>query len=249
MGLPAEKNPSKTQSYLPHYEVLEQLGEGAVATVYKVRAVRDGSLRALKSLKPDQAQTEQAIKRFEDEFRILKRLHHPSLPEVFDYGITNDDVRYIVMELVEGEPLHNYFSEHKDELWLLIYELTEALSFVHEHELLHLDLKPNNVLVKRTRPFGDNEMPMVMLIAFGLSYQRDSGGRAEVGGTPHYMAPEVIRREEKLTRAADYYSLGVILYELIEGKLPFEGSDHDVLQGHLTKPIAFARKKVEFAEL
>jgi len=224
-----EKQPSKAQPYLPHYEVLEALGEGAVATVYKVRHVRDGSVCALKSLKPAQAGTPQAVKRFEDEFRILKRLHHPSLPEVFDYGITTDGTRYIVMELVDGEPLDRYFAAHKDELWLLIYELTEALAFVHEHDLLHLDFKPDNALIKRTRAFGDRDIPMVTLIDFGLSYQRDVGGAAEAVGTAHYMSPEVIRRGEGLTRAADYYSLGCVLYELVEGAPPFDGSAHDIL--------------------
>ncbi len=244
-----EEQASKAQPYLPHYEVFEALGEGAVATVYKVRHVRDGSVRALKSLKPAQAGTPQAVKRFEDEFRILKRLHHPSLPEVFDYGITNDGIRYIVMELVDGEPLDRYFAEHKDELWLLIRELTEALAFVHEHDLLHLDFKPDNALVKRTRAFGERDIPVVTLIDFGLSYQRDVGGATEAVGTAHYMSPEVIRREEGLTRAADYYSLGCVLYELVEGAPPFGGSVHDILQAHLTQAVSFGQTRVEYADL
>jgi serine/threonine-protein kinase len=245
---PVQDDSTSAQPFLPAYHVLETLGEGAVATVFKVRAVRDGSLRALKALKADQA-SPQGVERFEDEFRILKRLHHPSLPDVFDFGVTSDGERYIVMELVGGEPLDRYFAAHKNELWLLVYELTEALTFVHEHDLLHLDLKPANVLIKRTRAFGDDEMPLVTLIDFGLSYQRDAGGDMEIGGTPHYMAPEVIRRDAKLTRAVDYYSVGVMLFQLVEGKLPFEGDLHDVLRAHLSKPISFSQRKVEYAEL
>ena len=112
---------TKTQPFLPRYEILEPLGEGAVATVYKVRSLRDDSIRALKSLKPEQAKTARAISRFEDEFRILSRLHHPSLPGVFDYGIGAKGTRYMVLEMVDGEPLDAYFETHPDDLWLLIY--------------------------------------------------------------------------------------------------------------------------------
>jgi tetratricopeptide (TPR) repeat protein/tRNA A-37 threonylcarbamoyl transferase component Bud32 len=237
------------QPYLPYYEVIEPLGEGAVATVYRVRSARDGSTFALKSLKPEQATTDIAIKRFEDEFRILSRLHHPSLPEVFDYGITAGDTRYIVMEIVDGAPLNTYFGDHKDDFWLLVYQLTEALSFIHEHNLLHLDLKPGNVLVKRTRAYGDSDMPMAMLIDFGLSYQRAEGGKAKMIGTPDYMPPEIIRGDENPTRAADYYSLGCILFEMVEGRVPFSGKMDDKLRGHLRSPVKFSKRKVEYASL
>ncbi|MFQ5512766.1 MAG: serine/threonine protein kinase, partial [Candidatus Krumholzibacteriia bacterium] len=237
------------QVFLPRYEVLEPLGEGAVATVYKVRAQKDEAVYALKALKPRHARTTRSIGRFEDEFRILRRLHHPSLPEMYDYGIANDGTRYMVMERVEGVPLDRYFPGHKDELWLLVYQLTEALAFVHEHGLLHLDLKPGNTLVKRMRSTDGGERPMVVLIDFGLSYERGAGGEAKMSGTPDYMAPEIIRGGESLTRAADYYSLGVILYELVEKRTPFEGEVHDILHAHLTKRPRFAETKVEYAEL
>ncbi|UCG50423.1 MAG: protein kinase [Candidatus Latescibacterota bacterium] len=237
------------QPFLPRYEVLEPLGEGAVATVYKVRTRKDGSIRALKALKPEQTETARGVQRFGDEYRILSTLHHPSLPEIFDYGIADDGRRYLVMELLEGEPLDRYVAGQKGDLWLLLYQMNEALAFVHEHGLLHLDLKPGNVLVRRSHAFGEDERPLAMLIDFGLSYRRESGGEVKLVGTPGYMAPEVIRGEENLTRAADYYSLGVIICELVEGRLPFEGSTHDILQAHLTREVSFERQKVDYAEL
>lgn len=237
------------QPFLPRYEIRTRLGEGAVATVYRVRSTRDGTRRALKALKPDQAATPLGIQRFEDEFRILNRLHHPSLPDVFDYGMTAAGDRYIVMELVEGVALDTYFADHHADLWLLIYELNEALAFVHQHDLLHLDLKPDNILVRKTRAFGEDEMPMMTLIDFGLSYRRSDRARTDAVGTAYYMSPEVIRRDDTLTRAADYYSLGIVLYELIEGNPPFEGTLHEVLHAHLKTPVTFQSKKVEYAEL
>ncbi|MEJ2720022.1 MAG: protein kinase, partial [bacterium] len=240
---------SRSQPFLPFYEVLEPLGEGAVASVYKVRTRKDGSVRALKALKPEQGETARGIERFEDEFRILSALNHPSLPQVFDYGRGSDGRWYMVMELLEGEPLDRYAASHKDDLWLLLFQLNEALAFIHEHGLLHLDLKPGNVLVRRTRGFSDEEMPLLMLIDFGLSYRRESGSTVKLVGTPGYMAPEVIRGEDELTRAADYYSTGVIIYELVQGRLPFEGSMEDILRAHLTRHVTFAQRRVEYTEL
>ena len=234
---------------IPRYEILATLGEGALATVYKVRTLKDGSIRALKALKPEHARTDRAVSRFEDEYRILSALHHPTLPEVYDYGAAPDGTPFMVMEHLEGNPLDQYVRENPRDLWLLLYQLNEALAFIHEHDLLHFDLKPSNVLVRRTKALADEEMPLAVLIDFGLSYRRETGGKVKLVGTPGYMAPEVIRGEENLTRAVDYYSLGVILYELIEGRLPFRGSMPDILRAHLADDVTFERRKVEYAEL
>jgi serine/threonine protein kinase/tetratricopeptide (TPR) repeat protein len=234
---------------IPRYEVLDLLGEGALATVYKARAKKDGSIRALKALKPEQAGTDRALERFADEYRILSALHHPCLPEVYDYGFAPGGAPFIVMEFLEGTPLDEYLREHPSDLWLLLFQINEALAFIHEHDLLHLDLKPSNVLVRPTRLFGDEEDPLAVLIDFGLSYRRDVGGAVKLVGTPAYMAPEIVRGEENLTRAVDYYSLGVVIYELIEGQLPFRGSIHDILRSHLAEEVTFERRRVEHAEL
>jgi tRNA A-37 threonylcarbamoyl transferase component Bud32/tetratricopeptide (TPR) repeat protein len=234
---------------IPRYEILATLGEGALASVYKVRTLKDGSIRALKALKPEQAGTERAVARFEDEYRILSALHHPTLPEVYDYGTAPGGTPFMVMEYLAGNPLDEYVRENPSDLWLLLYQLNESLAFIHEHNLLHLDLKPSNVLVRRTKALGNDEMPLAVLIDFGLSYRRETGGKVKLVGTPGYMAPEVIRGEENLTRAVDYYSLGVILYELIEGRLPFRGSMPDILRAHLAEAVTFERRKVEYAEL
>ena len=234
---------------IPRYEVLGLVGEGALASVYKVRALKDGSIRALKALKPERAEDERTVARFEDEYRILSALHHPSLPEVYDYGVAPDGTRFMVMEYLEGVPLDEYVRQHLDDLWLLLFQLNEALAFIHEHQLLHLDLKPSNVLVRRTKIFGSGELPLAVLIDFGLSYRRETGGKVKLVGTPGYMAPEIIRGEENLTRAVDYYSLGVIIYEIVEGRLPFRGSIQEILRGHLSDKVAFEQEKVEYAEL
>src|SRR5690349_12927869 len=113
------------------YEVLSQLGSGASADVFRVRDARSGAVRAAKVLKSEHAVANaDVLARFEDEFRILRTLHHPHLPEVFDYGVTEDGRRFLVMELVEGEPLDQYFRAHPDDIWVILYEICETLVFV-----------------------------------------------------------------------------------------------------------------------
>jgi serine/threonine-protein kinase len=236
------------QPFLPRYSVIDHLGEGGVGTVYKVRDNNDGSIRALKALKHGK-QTQRNVERFEEEYRTLRRLHHPSLPEVFDYGITREETRYIVMEFVEGEPFDGYFARHPDDVWLLLFQLSEALAFIHDHKLLHLDLKPRNILVTTTKAYGGDQGPLVMLLDFGVSHHREKAGRAAIVGTPAYMAPEIILNEDAPTRAADYYSLGATLFELIEGKPPFHGTVEEVLQAHLSQEITFDTKTPELTDL
>ena len=236
------------QPFLPRYHVTHFVGEGAAARIYQVTDTRDGSVKAIKALKPQSNAEPSIVKRFEDEYQILRRLHHPSLPEVHDYGFTQDQIRYIVMELVEGVHLDQYFQSNPQDLWLLLYEICEVLSFIHDRDLLHLDLKPANVLVKQTSAYGDQK-PMVVLMDFGLSYRRDAGQDRSLVGTPEYMAPEIIKGDGRLTRAADYYSLGITLYQLLAGETPFHGTINDVFQGHLRHHVKFQQEKTQYAEL
>ena len=247
--MPVNTLPGGPQPFLPRYEVVSPLGEGGVATVYKVRDLKEGSIKALKALKQKRGKSSRNIERFEDEYRILRSLRHPSLPEVFDYGVTAEDTRYMVMEFVEGRRLDAYHGTHQEETWILLYQLGEALAFIHQHGLLHFDLKPNNILVRRTRAHGGGEKPLVMLLDFGMSHRRDAGGKTSIVGTPGYMAPELIRGEDQLTRAVDYYSLGVSLYQLVEGTLPFTGTVNEVLRAHRSQEIEFASSKTEYADL
>jgi tRNA A-37 threonylcarbamoyl transferase component Bud32/tetratricopeptide (TPR) repeat protein len=230
------------------YEVLAPIGTGAAANVFRVRDERGGVERAAKVLKAGNATNTEILARFEDEFRILRTLHHPHLPEVYDYGWTDDDGRFLVMELVDGEPLDAYFRTHPQDIWAILYELCETLTFIHANNLLHHDVKPGNVLVKRTGAFG-REMPLVKLIDFGLTYRRDAGAAVRLVGTPEYVAPEVVRGEATLTRAVDYYSLGVTLFELLCGAPPFVGPARDVLRAHLEREPVIEEEQVEWAEL
>jgi tetratricopeptide (TPR) repeat protein len=231
------------------YEVLSHLGMGASADVFRVRDMRSGAVRAAKVLKGEHAAAGgDVLARFEDEFRILRTLHHPHLPEVFDYGVTEEGRRFLVMELVEGEPLDEYFRAHPEDIWVMLYEICETLVFVHARNLLHQDFKPSNILVSRAAA-GDGERPVIKLIDFGLSYRRGVGAAVRLVGTAEYVAPEVVRGERALTRAVDYYSLGITLYELLYGTTPFKGSEGEILRAHLEREPHVENEELEWAEL
>lgn len=230
------------------YEVSTSLGSGSAANVFRAHDRRTGAMRAAKILKPENAADPKVLARFEDEFRILRTLHHPHLPEVYDYGWTDDDGRFLIMELVDGVPLDEFFRSNPGDIWAILYELCETLTFVHNHKLLHQDIKPSNILVRRTTAFGP-DLPLVKLIDFGLTYRRDAGAAVELVGTPEYMAPEVVRGESSLTRAVDYYSLGATLYELLCGRPPFVGSTSEVLRAHLQRDPVIEEEELEWAEL
>jgi tetratricopeptide (TPR) repeat protein len=230
------------------YEILSPLGSGSMASVFKVRDRRDESFRAAKVLAPENAAQPEILARFEDEFRILRTLHHPHLPEVTDYGWTKEGGRYLIMELVEGESLDQYFRTRPDDIWVMLYQLCEALTFVHSKNLLHQDIKPSNILVTRTRAYG-SEMPLVKLIDFGLTYRRDTGAAVQLVGTPAYVAPEVVQGEAPLTRAVDYYSLGATLYELLCGAPPFTGTTTEVLRAQVEREPVIEDEHIEWAEL
>ncbi len=230
------------------YDVLDLIGTGTAADVFRVRDRRTGVLRAAKVLKPKNAANPKILARFEDEFRILRTLHHPHLPEVYDYGWTAEGGRFLIMELVDGVPLDEYFRANPTDIWAILYELCETLTFVHNHKLLHQDIKPSNILVKRTTAYGP-DLPLVKLIDFGLIFRRDAGSAVELVGTPEYVAPEVVRGETSLTRAVDYYSLGATLYELLVGRPPFVGFENDVLRAHVEQTPVIEEEALEWAEL
>ncbi len=230
------------------YDIVAPIGAGTAANVFQVRDRRGGAIRAAKVLKAENARVPAILARFEDEYRILRNLHHPHLPEVHDYGETADGGRYLVMEFVDGEPLDAYFRAHPGDLWVILYQIGEILTFIHNHALLHQDIKPSNILVKRTNAFGD-EIPLVKLIDFGVTHRRDSGARADMVGTPEYMAPEVALGTTPFTRAVDYYSLGVVLYELLCGRTPFSGSVSEVLRAHIDRTPVIEDEELEWTEL
>ena len=213
------------------YEVLETLGQGGMGVVYKVRDRVEGRVAALKMLTVEVSES-QAVLRFKREFRSLVRLRHPNLAEVFDFGTTADGNHYFTMEYIDGSDLLELSKGLATEaLYPLIVQVLRALEYIHSRGLVHYDVKPTNILVKR--PTADGEEPVAKLMDFGLAREATPLPATHIRGTVSYVAPEVTKGVD---RRADLYSLGVMLYQITTKRLPFVGqTDISILRQHIQK--------------
>ena len=211
------------------YRIKDVLGEGGMGVVYLAERIDLGSLVAIKILR-DAWLSPARRERFASEQRTLAQLNHPSIARLYDADTLDDGTPWFVMEYVEGVPLTTYCGEHAcsiEERLRLFRAVCEAVQYAHQHAVIHRDLKPSNILVKQDRT--------VRLLDFGIAKQLESletsAGQKTVDQTmtglrlmtPAYAAPEQIRGDRVGIRT-DVYALGVILYELLAGKLPFDFS-------------------------
>ncbi len=200
------------------YQLVEQVGAGGMATVYRAVDSRSGAERALKVLSPTIGDDEQFVRRFRREGKLLARLKHPHIIPVLDYGETGQ-MFYLVMPFIQGETLqrklvHRRFSEAEIRRW--IRQVAGALEFAHQRGVIHRDVKPSNILIDKS---GN-----AFLMDFGLARLAESSGSLTGSlllGTPAYVSPEQAR-SERIDARTDQYSMGVILFQLVTGRLPFE---------------------------
>ena len=207
---------------LGRYHILEQLGEGGMATVYKAFDTRLERDVAVKVIRVDQfapAVLERILKRFEREAKALARLTHPNIVHINDYG-EQDGIPYLVMDYLPGGTLKQRLGKPIpwQEAARLLIPVAEALEYAHEHGIVHRDVKPSNILL--------TEKGQPMLTDFGIAKILESEETAELTGTgmgvgtPEYMAPE--QSSSKIVdQRADIYSLGIVLYEMVTGRKPF----------------------------
>ena len=228
------------------YEVIAPLGEGGMGTVYKVRHITLDRMFAMKVLRRDLAADAELAARFLQEARATAAIRHPSVVAISDFGELADGAPYFVMELLVGETLATRMRARgllsPREAASIARKLADALSAAHAANVVHRDLKPENVFLvaaSRRQGRGDDE---VRIVDFGAA--KIVGGSkltrpGVVFGTPHYMSPEQASGQPVDARA-DIYSLGVLLYEMVTGAVPFEA---DTYMGVLTKHMFAAPAK------
>jgi len=207
---------------LGRYELLEQVGSGGMAVVYRGRDTLLDREVAVKLLHPHLASAKESRARFSREARAVARLAHPGIVEIFDYAGDGTPESYLVTEFVRGRTLRAFAQEvgfGYPEVGMLVGRaLADALVHAHGAGVIHRDLKPENVLVK------EGDKPAVKLADFGIARILASDERMTMTGTlvgsPHHMAPEIVEGKDADARS-DLFSLGTILYWLATGKLPF----------------------------
>jgi serine/threonine protein kinase len=212
------------------YELTRQLGRGAVARLWVARDTNDGSEVAVKVLRRDASSAHLAHrgKRLEREAVTTQRLDHPAIVRAHDFGMTAQGEPYLVMELLDGDDLVHLMDERgylmaKDAVRLLL-PIADALALAHEHDVVHRDVKPSNIVFAR-----DGDERRAKLIDFGLvKLLGDAEQLTAAGvpiGSPAYMSPEQALGKP-VDATADAWALCVVLYESITGVLPFDGDDH-----------------------
>ena len=234
----AKRDPLVGQVVAGRFLVEELVGQGGMGKVYKARHLSLDRSVCIKLLKPALLEDPTLVGRFEREAKAASRLNHPNVIQVIDFGRTEDGGLYIAMEYVPGKDLRSILRDEwpLDEARLcnIIAQVLSALGEAHAHNVIHRDLKPENIMIEPRRGEGE----FVKVLDFGIAKILDSElpglTRADVVcGTPQYMAPEQATGSQ-LDNRCDLYAVGVILYQLATGQLPFDGPNSmDVLNKHV----------------
>ncbi|MGI8553238.1 MAG: serine/threonine-protein kinase, partial [Dehalococcoidia bacterium] len=218
-----------------HFRLLDLLGVGGFATVFRAEDMRLGRKVAIKLLHVHLAQDSAFVRRFENEARAAARLRHPHIVRIHEVAETDDGRPYLVMELLQGTLLSQLIRRSgplaPDQAMRIIGQLADAIDYLHRRQTVHRDIKPSNVMVSES---GD-----ATLMDFGIARSLEDEARltqpGQLLGTPVYMAPEQISSGQTVP-ASDIYSLGILAYEVLAGCPPFTGTPASVIRDQLQTP-------------
>ena len=211
-------------SQLGRYEVLGELGQGAMGVVYKAKDPLIDRVVAIKTINLGLAldEKEEYEERFYQEAKAAGRLNHPNIVTIYDVG-RSGEVAYIAMEFLQGRELRDIMNESGalsvDRVLDIAAQVAQGLAYAHEHDIVHRDVKPSNIMVIR-----DGH---VKITDFGIARMASSAVRTQTGmvlGSPKYMSPEQVMGKS-IDQRSDIFSLGVMLYEMLSGQTPFKGEN------------------------
>lgn len=222
-----------------NFEVLGQIGAGGEGRVLLARTIPQGIQVAVKVPNVQLSEhPERLIYNFQRSAMLVSNLHHPHIVSVYGHGATSDGLPYLMMEYVDGGTLRQRMTPgaplEEPQVRAIGAQVASALGYAHSKQIIHRDVKPENVLF--------DQQGASKLTDFTLARLEGASSRTQAGlvlGTPHYMSPEQVRGESNLSPACDSYALGCMLYEMSTGRCPFEGSPVSVMAEHIEKtPLA-----------
>jgi Nif-specific regulatory protein len=213
----------------PRYQLLGILKESAGSSVYRVFDASDRHEKAIKILRHEVSDPQQLL-RFKSEFATLASLEHPSIVRVYDFGLLPGSFPYFTMEYFAGRRITDVFDgSNWDALYDILIQIASALHHIHRLGIVHLDLKPSNILI--------DDRGKAKIMDFGVAIESHQIFDRRIRGTLHYMPPEVLR-QDRVDARADLYALGMTIYETVTGALPGYGKPAiDVIRMHLDEPI------------
>lgn len=214
------------------YQFLDRIGKGTLSYVYQARSGKVDALLAMKIFRRSPFENKRTLKRLEQEANKAKQLNHPNLCSVYEFGLSEKQYPYLVMDFLAGPTLEEIIRTEGfleiDRLIDIAIQICDALSHAHQHNLIHRDLKPANIYLLKAKGGYD----FVKVSDFGIAKVLPNPGRetrymtadGEEFGSPAYMSPEQCLGE-RLDSRSDIYSLGCLMYEALSGKLPFNSSN------------------------
>jgi eukaryotic-like serine/threonine-protein kinase len=229
---------SRPTHRIPGYQILEKLGAGAMATVFKARQLSLDRIVAVKVLPRRLSENREYVERFYKEGRAAAMLNHNNIVQAIDVGEAGG-YHYFVMEFVEGKTVYDDLAKgqaySETEALDIVIQIAEALQHAHERGLIHRDVKPKNVMITKSGVAKLADMGLAREAADQVAAQMEAG---RAYGTPYYISPEQIRGELDIDFRADIYSLGATFYHMVTGRVPFEApTPSAVMHKHLKETL------------
>ena len=207
------------------YELIEKIGDGGMAVVYKAKDRLLNRYVAVKILRPEYTRDAQFIESFKKESQAAAGLQHPNIVNVYDVG-KEGNIYFIVMELIDGRPLSDIIEENGPLDYKNVIEIGKqvaaALSLAHKNHIIHRDVKPHNIMITKDGVAKLADFGIAKAISTSTIVNKDDGG--QVMGSVHYFSPEQARGKY-VDEKSDVYSLGIVLYEMLTGEVPFDGEN------------------------
>jgi len=240
VALPAESDGLVGELIDARYVVKAVLGHGGMGIVYAVQHTKLGRPLALKVLRRDLARDADLCKRFIQEARAAAAVNHPGVVQITDFGVLSSGQPYFVMELLSGRSLSRVMTQDRplpvERLVNIVEQLVDALEAAHQVNVIHRDLKPDNIHVAS----DPSKKDVIKVLDFGLARVAGATRLTKQGfvfGTPHYMSPEQAQGDA-VDHRADIYALGVLMYEMATGRVPFDAESYmGVLTKHISMPV------------